>query len=399
MKKIIPAERTDAMKYAIRDVVVEANRLAKQGKKILYLNIGDPMKYDYETPRHLIDAVEKNWSRSSSYADSSGIEDARMAIAKEAVGKGMAGTTPEDILVTTGGSEAITIALGALINKGDNFLSPSPGYPLYTTLTSYFSAEFNEYNLDEEDSWKPDLDDMRKKINDKTKAILIINPNNPTGSLYDKNTIKKIIDIAGESNLPILADETYDKLIFDGEKHFPVASMSRDVPVISFNTLSKNYLCPGWRIGWSIMHDPADYMSEVREAMNKLARARLSSPHPMQYAVKAAIEGDHSHIKNLVEKKLKERRDLTFKRLNEIRGMSLVKPKGAFYAFPRINLDVGSDEKFCMDLLRETGVLTVFGSGFGEKKGTHHFRMVFLPKPEILNEAFDNLEGFIEKHY
>ena len=212
-------------------------------------------------------------------------------------------------------------------------------------------------------------------------------------------TIKEIINIAGENEWPIFSDETYDKLVFDGEKHYSTASLSKDVPVITFNSLSKNYLAPGWRIGWSIVSDPDNYLDDYKEAMYKLARARLSSSHPMQYAIKPALEGDHSHIKDLVEKKLKERRDITYKRLNEIRGMSCVKPKGAFYAFPRINLDIPSDEKFCMDFLRETGVLTVFGSGFGEKSGTNHFRMVFLPKPDILNEAFDKLENFIEKHY
>ena len=399
MKKIIPAERTNEMKYAIRDVIVEANKLKKQGKKILHLNIGDPMKYDYETPRHLIDAVERNWSRSSSYSDSEGIEEARIAIANEARKKGIKNATENDVMIGSGGSEAITMALGALVNRGDNILTPKPGYPLYTSLISYFEAEFNEYDLNEDNAWQPDLDDMRKKINGKTKGIVIINPNNPTGAVYSKSTLKEIVDIAGEHNLPVLSDETYDKLVFDGEKQYATASLSGDVPVITFNTLSKNYLCPGWRMGWAIISDPGHYMDDIREAMNKLSRARLSSSHPMQFAIKPALEGDHNHIKGLIEKKLKERRDITYKRLNEIRGMSCVKPMGAFYAFPRINLNIDSDEKFCMDLLRETGVLTVSGSGFGEKPGTNHFRMVFLPKPDILNEAFDRLENFIEKHY
>jgi len=397
MKKIIPADRTATMKYAIRDVVVEAKRLSKQGKKILNLNIGDPMKFDFETPKHLIEAVERNWKLSAGYGDSSGLDEARDAIARDSTRKGIPAIA-EDVLVTSGGSEAITIALGALLNRGENILTPSPGYPLYTSLISYFEAEPNEYFLDEENGWQPDVEDMRKRINAKTRAILLINPNNPTGSVCSKETVKKIIDLASEFGLPILSDETYDSLLFDGEKHFPTASLAGDVPVITFNTLSKNYLCPGWRVGWSVISDPGGYLGDVREAMNKLARARLCSSHPMMYAIKPALDGDQSHIAEMV-RKLKERRDIAFKRLNDIRGLSLVKPKGAFYAFPKIDLPVESDEKFCMDLLRETGVLTVFGSGFGEKPGTKHFRIVILPSPPVLNEAFDKIEEFIEKNY
>ncbi len=399
MKKIIPAKRTKKITYAIRDVVVEAQKLEKQGKKVIYLNIGDPLKYDFETPKHMIDAVEKNWNRSSSYADSIGLMEARKAVAGEAAHLGIPDVTEDDIIISSGGSEGITMAMGALMNPGDNILTPKPGYPLYTAVMNYLNGENNEYELDEDNEWQPDVEDMRKKINDRTKAIVLINPNNPTGALYTKNTLKKVIELAGEYDLPIFTDETYDKIIFDDDFEFnAVGKLAGDVPVITFNTLSKNYLCPGWRIGWTIFSGPEEKISEYREAVKTLARARLSISHPMQYAVKPALEGPQDHIKEMVEK-LKKRRDITYERLNEIDGISCVKPRGAFYAFPKIELGISSDKEFILDLLREEQILFVFGSGFGQKEGTNHFRVVFASSEEALNTAYDRLEQFIKKHY
>jgi len=397
VRVIVPSKRTEKITYAIRDVVVEAQKLEKQGKKIIYLNIGDPLKYDFVTPQHMIDAVEANWNKSSSYADSMGLLEARQAVAREASKLNVPNVTEDDVILTSGGSEGISMALGAILNKGDNVLTPKPGYPLYNAVVNYVEGEINEYELDEDNEWQPDVEDMRRKINDKTKAIVLINPNNPTGALYTKETLKKVIDLAGEHNLPILSDETYDKIIFDDDFEFnAVGSLSKDVPVVTFNTLSKNYLCPGWRVGWSFFS--GENISEYAESVKQLARARLSISHPMQYAVKPALEGPQDHIKEMVDK-LRKRRDITYKRMNEIPGISCVKPKGAFYAFPKLDLPIESDKKFVLDFLREEGVLFVFGSGFGQKDNTKHFRIVFAASEEALNEGYDKLERYVSKNY
>jgi alanine-synthesizing transaminase len=399
MKNIIPAQRTAKITYAIRDVVIEAKKLEKQGKKVIYLNIGDPLVYDYETPKHMVEAVEKSWDKSSSYSDSLGLLEARQSIAREAARLGISGVTEEDVVMTSGGSEGITMAIGALINKGENVLTPNPGYPLYNAAVNYFEGSINEYELDEENEWQPDVESMRKKIDDKTKAIVLINPNNPTGALYTKETLKKVIDLAGEYNLPIFSDETYDKIILDEDYSFnAVGKLAKEVPVVTFNTLSKNYLCPGWRVGWAFFSGDRTVFSEYAESVKQLARARLSISHPMQFAVRPALEGPQDHIPVMI-KKLKARRDLTYKRLNEIEGISCVKPRGAFYAFPKIVADIKSDKQFVLDLLREEGALFVHGSGFGQKEGTNHFRVVFASSQEALSEAYDRLERFMKKHY
>ena len=397
MPKITPAKRTWNIKYAIRDLVVEAQKLEKQGRKILYLNIGDPMKFDFQTPRHMVDAVKANEAKSEGYADSMGLLEARAAVAKEAERKGIKGATEEDILISNGSSEGIMLCLGALMNQGENVLTPLPGYPLYTALVNYFDGKYNPYHLDEENDWQIDIDDVKKKINEKTKGIIIINPNNPTGSLYTESTLKELINLAAQHDLVIFSDEIYDKLILDNEKYYSVAALTDEVPVVTFNGLSKSYLCPGWRVGWSIFSGPKESMEEYKEACKKLARARLSSVYPTQYAVKPALEGTQIHLEE-TNKKLRERRDFTYKRLNEIDRISLVKPKGAFYAFAKIDVPV-PDEKFVLDLLKETGVLVVNGSGFGQKEGENHFRCVFLPEINVLEEAYNSIEKFVKKNY
>lgn len=399
MDKIVPARRTENVKYAIRDLVVKAKQLEKQGKNVIYLNIGDPLKYDFRTPNHLIEAVEKNWDRSSSYADSMGLLEARTAIVHEAKKNGILNVSEENVVITSGGSEGITMAMGAILNSGENILTPMPGYPLYNATINYLEAEENEYELDENNEWQPNVDHIRKRINSKTKAITLINPNNPTGAVYSRKILKQIIDVAGENNLPIFSDETYDKLVLDEEIKFcAVGSLSKDVPAVTFNTLSKNYLAPGWRVGWALFSGQEEKISNFVEGFKKLARARLSISHPMQYAVKAALEGPQEHLAEVISV-LRKRRDITYKRLNGINGISCVKPKAAFYAFPKIELDIESDEKFVLDFLKEEKVLFVNGSGFGQKPGTHHFRVVYAASEEALNEAYDRLERFIEKNY
>jgi len=397
MKQIIPAERTKKIKYAIRDVVEEAHKLERRGNEIIYLNIGDPLKYDFSTPEHMIEAIENSWDKSSGYANSLGLLEARKAVAGEAGRLGIPNVTENEVIITSGGSEGITMAIGALMNKGENILIPKPGYPLYTAVINYLQGEINEYNLDEENDWQPNLEDMRKKINDKTRAIVLINPNNPTGALYTRETLMKVIKLAKEFNLVILSDETYDKIIFDDFEFYSVASLTDEVPVVTFNTLSKNYLCPGWRVGWIIFSGPEKLIGTYMGAVKQLARARLSISNPMQHAVKPALEGPQTHIPQMIEK-LKIRRDITYNRLNKIPGISCVKPEGAFYAFPKIEFPV-SDKEFVLDFLDEEKVLFVFGSGFGQKEGTKHFRVVFAASDEALNTAFDRLERYVKKKY
>lgn len=389
---IKPAIRTNEVKYAIRDITVLANKVAKTGKEMLYLNIGDPNAYDHVTPRHIIDAIYKAMlDNHNGYSASSGIKAAVDAIERDANKKGIENI--KDIFVTTGASEAIELCVTALVDKGENILLPNPGYPLYSAIQSKLEMFDNPYYLDESNGWQPDIEDIKSKINDKTRAIVIINPNNPTGSICKENTLRQVIDLALEHNLVIFADEIYDKQIFDEKKHVSIASLNKEVPVITFSGLSKNYIAPGFRIGWGVVSGDGKRLEQYIEAINKLLRARLCANHPMQYGIVPALEGDHSHLKLLLEK-LERRRDITMEMLATIPGISLVKPKGSFYAFPSI--DVKNDWHFTEELIKETGVVIVPGQGFGQKPGTSHFRIVILPTEEVLRKSFKLIAEFLE---
>ena len=393
--EVKPAERTENVTYAVRDIVVIANEVAKTGKEMLYLNIGDPNLFDFAPPRHMIEATYQAMLKNlNGYSPSSGIKEAVTAIEAEANRKGIDNLL--DVFVTTGASEAIDLALTSLVNEGENVLTPTPGYPLYTAIQSKLRAVENPYYLDENNGWQPDIEDIKSKINSKTRAIVLINPNNPTGSLYTTEVLQQIIKLALENNLVIFADEIYDKLLYDGKKHVSIASLNKDVSVITFGGLSKNYMVPGFRIGWGIISGRRENLKSYIEAINKLLRARLSANHPQQYAIKAALEGDHTHLTEAL-KKLTIRRDITVNMLNAIPGISCVKPEGAFYAFPKINLEQ-PDLHFVSELIRETGVVLVHGSGFGQAPGTKHFRVVFLPNEQILEKAYNNIARFYEKY-
>ena len=393
--KITPAKRTKNITYAVRDIVVLANEVAKSGKEMLYLNIGDPNIYDFEPPKHLVEATYRAMlENKNGYAPSSGIKEAVDAIENEAERKGI--TNVHDIFVTTGASEAIDICLTALVNEGENVLTPTPGYPLYTAIESKLEMISNPYYLDEKNGWMPDIDDIKIKINDKTKAIILINPNNPTGSLYTQESLLKIIDLALENDLVIFADEIYDKLLFDGKEHVSIASLNKDVSCITFSGLSKNYMVPGFRIGWGIVSGRKGVLADYIEAMNKILRARLSANHPEQYGIKPSLEGEQSNILEAKEK-LTLRRDMTVEMLNAIQGISCVKPEGAFYAFPQLHMNQ-SDNHFVAELIKETGVVVVPGSGFGQVPGTQHFRVVFLPNEQILEKAYKAIGEFYQKY-
>ncbi len=379
------AKRLEGLTYAIRDVLEEARKVEAGGKKLLKLNIGDPNSYDHDTPEHvkraLVGAVQ---NRKNGYCDSQGVPELRRAVCDKNKAKGV-DCTPDDVFVSSGLSEAVNYLLAAMVEPGDNVLLPSPCYPLYKAFTAFYGGEPRFYASDGE--WNPDADDLRGKIDDKTKAIVLINPNNPTGALYPEKTLKEIAGVAAEHGIPLFSDEIYDEIIFEG-KHVSTASLT-DAPVVTMNGLSKNYVAPGWRIGWAAF---TNFDEELRESVLKLARLRLCSPTPMQYAAAAAVKTGFQ--KEFLEK-LRPRRDLTFKRLNELPGVSCVKPQGAFYAFPSIDGPWETDKEFVLELLRETGVLTVFGSGFGAPG--KHFRTVFLPDEATLNQAFDAMQGFLEK--
>ncbi len=394
LKPIKPALRTEKIEYAVRDIVLVAQEAKKKGKKLLFLNIGDPIQYDFRTPMPLVEATYQAMCENlTGYSASEGVDEAIVAIRKEARKKGI---EPTDIFITTGASEAIDFALTALVNEGENVLVPFPGYPLYTAILAKLRAEANPYYLDEDKGWQPDLEDIESKINERSRAIVLINPNNPTGAVYSKETLQGIIDIARRHNLVIFSDEIYDKLVFDGKEHISIASLDPELPMVTFNGLSKCYLAPGFRIGWGIVSGPWELVKDYVEAIHKLARARLSTSHPKQYAIPVALNGNQNHIGEALQK-LQRRRDLTVEMLNDIPGITCVKPEGAFYAFPRLDIPGVSDRDFVRELISETGVVVVHGSGFGQRPGTAHFRVVFLPPEEVLEEAYLRIRKFMRE--
>ncbi len=393
-KTINPAGRTAKIRYAVRDVMLLADQVAATGKEMTYLNIGDPNQFDFKTCPEIIEAVCRAMKDNyNGYAPSSGIAEAREAIRNNAARDGIENI--QDVFITTGGSEAIDICLTALVNPGENVLIPSPGYPLYSAIINKLNAQPRSYYLDEENGWQPDLEDIAAKIDPRTRAIVVINPNNPTGSIYTRPILKGIIELARENNLVIFSDEIYDNLVLDGAVHIPTASLSSQAAVITFGGLSKNYLAPGFRIGWGVVSGDRGLLSEYLEAVNKLLRARLSANHPIQWAIKTALEGEKKHLID-ARKKLTRRRDITVEMLNAIEGISCVRPTGAFYAFPRLEIEAADDE-FVAALIRETGIVVVPGSGFGQKPGTRHFRVVYLAGEEILRDAYARIGTFLKK--
>jgi alanine-synthesizing transaminase len=394
---ITPASRMVNVSYAIRDLAVVADQVASQGHQILYLNIGDPCKFDFPTPPHMIEAAERAMRAGfNGYGDSLGERSALNAIRAHAEASGFQNI--QGIMVGFGSGEVIDHCLTALLNPGDNVLTPCPDYPLYGAVLGKLSAEPNPYFLSEENGWEPDVEDIAARINSRTKAILLINPNNPTGAIYSRQTLERVVELARRHNLLILADEIYDKLIIDEDcEHISIATLAPDLPVITFNGLSKAYLVPGWRIGWAVATGPAEALGDYLEAVYKLLRARLSAPHPFMHAIAPALEGPQDHLKE-VRAKLRRRRDLTVAWAARTPRVSMVAPHGAFYAFPK--LDIPEDDiHFVTGLLKEKHVLCVHGAGFGQRQGTHHMRIVFLPQEEVLNQAYDAITEFISQRY
>ncbi|PVX26725.1 MAG: alanine aminotransferase [Candidatus Bathyarchaeum sp.] len=390
-------ERVQNLEYAIRDVVGQARQLEKKGKEVIYLNIGDPLQFDFETPENikeaLIQAVREDFN---AYSPSEGLPELRDAICEKEQRVGGIDVLPENVIISNGVSEAIQMILGALVDKGDEVLVPGPAYPPYISYTEFFGGKAVQYKTCEEDGWQPDLDDVRSKVNDSTRAIVIINPNNPCGALYDRKTVKAMVDLAGEHDIPVISDEIYDQIAYD--EPVSTANVAKDVPVIGLNGFSKVYLMTGWRLGYMYFTGQDEQTLEaMREHVTKEARIRLSANTPVQKAAVEALRGPQDYISRMVEK-LRERRDYSNKRLNEINGISCAKPRGAFYFFPKVD-GIGSkwvnDMAFVSDLLEQTGIVFVHGSGFGSTYGSGHFRGVFLPQIETLEKTFDRLDSFM----
>jgi len=392
-------ERTRTIEYAIRDIIVYAKQVAKTGKRIFYLNIGDPVAFDFDTPQHikqaLIKAVEEG---ANAYAPSEGLPELRQAISQKEKRVNDIDVSAENVIVTSGISEGIQMVMAALIDAGDEILLPGPTYPPYISYAKFFGGKPITYETVEKDGWQPNVDDLRSKISKKTRGIVIINPNNPCGALYQKKTVKQIVDLAGEHDLPVLSDEIYDQIIY-GKEFASTAPLANDVPVIGLNGFSKAYLMTGWRLGYIYFHDEKGRLEELEQCIEKETRIRLCANTPVQKAGVAALNGPQDNVKETVQK-LRDRRDYAWKRLNEIDGISCAKPEGAFYVFPKIHA-VGSmwktDMEFALDLLRETGVLFVHGSGFDPVYGAGHVRGVILPPIETLEQALDEVERFMER--
>jgi aspartate/methionine/tyrosine aminotransferase len=379
------------MEAPIRDVLGPARELERQGHKVLKLNIGDPDAYDFEPPAPLAQALA-DAARGGRYADSEGMPDVRQAIARyEKETRGL-DLKPEDVIFTGGVSEALQFLFGALLEPGDEMLVPGPAYPQYLGVTSFYGAVPVEYPSRPENGWVPKIEDIASRITPRTKAIAVISPNNPTGTVYPKALLAQIAKLAHERNLVLISDDIYAELVFDG--HVAPTLASEPGPCIILNGFSKNWLVPGWRAGYiAFKHDGE--LADIREGVLKQARSRLSASYPVQVALAKALQAHAPHIPEL-RRKLKERAELVVKRVAESENLSLAAPKGAFYALVGIpHNPFPTDKEWVLSLLREEKVLVVHGSGFGQS-AAGHFRSVILPPPETLNEAFDRIVRFAD---
>jgi alanine-synthesizing transaminase len=388
------ARRVDRFTYAIRNIVSEARKVEQGGTRVRYLNIGDPNQFGFTTPPHLIEAVAKAMRDGhNGYTPSPGIVEAREAVAADFSSRGVR-VSPDRVLITSGTSEGIELAITGIVDEGEEVLVPSPTYPLYTAVLAKIGAEPVYYRTNPDNQWLPDLDHIRSLITSRTRALVVIDPNNPTGAIYPDSMRRPLIDLADTHGLVILADEVYGDLAYDGPVP-PMAALDNDAPIISYSSLSKAYLAPGWRAGWMAVGS-SPRLDGVLAAIKKLADGRLCSPGPMQYAVTAALTGDRSHQVSF-RRELRARADLTTSRLNAVNGLTCVAPKGAFYAMPQVALPPGkTDVDFVLGLLRATGILCVYGSGFGTAPDSGFLRIVFLASPAELNGIYDDVAEFTQ---
>ena len=380
------------VEYAIRDIVLAARKVEQTGMKVDYLNIGDPVQFGFQPPDNVKQALINSINKGENYySTSEGLFELREEIAKKENAKGLS-ITADDILITNGVSEGLDMVISSIVEEGDEVLLPGPYYPPYASYVRLHGGVPVEFSVDLNNS-TPDIDDIKSKITSKTVAICLISPNNPTGVVFNENALQELVDIANENNLYIICDEIYDQIIFD-DKFVGIGKVAGDSPVIILNGFSKVHLMSGWRIGY-IAFNRSPQLESIREHLPKLARVRIATSLPVQHAALESLRGSQNYIRDFVSE-MKKHRDLVVKRLNEMPGLSCPNPKGAFYAFPKIEDNrFGNDKEFVTKLLESKGVLTVHGSGFGEKYGTGHFRLVYLPSIEILDSAMNKIEEFV----
>ena len=386
------SKKVAGVEYAIRDIVSAAREIEQQGKSVDYLNIGDPVQFGFQPPENvkqaLIDAVNKG---NNFYTQSEGLPELLDAIAKKENSKGLS-IGSENVVITNGVSEGLDMVISSIVEEGDEVLLPGPYYPPYASYVRLHGGKPIEFAVDFKNS-RPDIDDIKGKISSKTVAICLISPNNPTGLVFDENSLKQIIDIANEHSLYLICDEIYDKIVFDQE-FTGIGKVAGNSPVIVLNGFSKVHLMSGWRVGYIAFND-SPQLDSIRENLPKLARVRISTNLPVQYAALESLQGPQDYIGKFVAE-LKIHRDYVIKRLNAMNNITCSNPQGAFYAFPKIiDNKFDSDKNFVLELLKQKGVLTVHGSGFGSQYGSGHFRIVYLPNMEILESAMNKIEDFV----
>ena len=399
MRTFKKSSKLDNVLYDVRGPVVdEAARMEESGTQILKLNIGNPAPFGFRTPDEVIYDMRQQLTECEGYSHAQGLFSARKAIMQYAQLKGIPNIAIEDIYTGNGVSELINICMSALLDDGDEILIPSPDYPLWTACATLAGGKAVHYICDEQSEWYPDIDDIRRKITDRTKAIVIINPNNPTGALYPKEVLQKIVDVAREHQLIIFSDEIYDRLVMDEEEHISIASLAPDLFCITFSGLSKSHMIAGFRIGWMILSGNKKAAKDYIGGLKMLSNMRLCSNVPAQSIVQTAL-GGHQSVEGYIVPggRIYEQREYIYNAINDIPGLSAVKPKAAFYIFPRIDVNkfnITNDEQFALDLLRDKKILIIHGGGFNWKQ-PDHFRIVYLPRIEVLKDAMTKIGDFL----
>lgn len=402
MDKFEKSTKLDHVCYDVRGAVVdEADRMLRQGIDILKLNIGNPAPFGFDAPNEIIKDMIMNLRNAEGYSDSKGIFSARKAIMQYCQQKKIPNVSVDDIYTGNGVSELIVMAMQGLLNDGDEILIPSPDYPLWTAAATLAGGKVVHYICDEQADWNPDIDDIKKKITPRTKGIVVINPNNPTGALYPKAILEEIVEIARQNGLIIFADEIYDRLVMDGEEHVAIGSLADDIMVVNLNGLSKSHRIAGFRVGWMCLSGDKSRAKGYIEGLNMLSSMRLCSNVPAQHIIQTALGGYQSSDELLIPGgRIFEQREYITNRLNSIPGITAVKPKAAFYIFPKLDVkkfNITNDEKFALDFLKQQHVLVVHGSGFNWKQ-PDHFRIVYLPNLDELKIAMDKLELFLSTY-
>ena len=402
MREFKKSSKLDNVLYDVRGPVVdEAARMEENGTNVLKLNIGNPAPFGFRTPDEVIYDMSRQLTECEGYSNSKGLFSARKAIMQYAQLKKLPNVSVEDIYTGNGVSELINLSMSALLDNSDEVLVPAPDYPLWTACVTLAGGTAVHYICDEQSEWYPDIEDIKKKITDKTKAIVIINPNNPTGALYPREVLQQIVDVAREHQLMIFSDEIYDRLVMDDLEHVSIASLAPDLFCVTFSGLSKSHMIAGYRIGWMVLSGNKALGKDYIEGINMLSNMRLCSNVPAQSIVQTALGGYQSVGKYIVPGgRIYEQREYIYKALNDIPGISAVKPKAAFYIFPKIDtqkFNIANDEQFALDLLREKKILIIHGGGFNWDK-PDHFRVVYLPRIEVLSDAMEKLADFLSTY-